>query len=320
MISNCLNIIADTDEVVKLKFAKHKIMTLKLPNWYHDVAINFNDERFAYWAHKVSECGNYLTFGRYEKAGLKLHRGNFCKDRLCPNCNWRRSLRTFSKLTKIIKSKEFIETKYKTLFLTLTVENCEITELHKTIDNLLYAFDKFLKIKEIKKINKGYFRALEVTFNSETKTFHPHLHCIICINSSYFTDKDYYLSQKKLTELWKQALNVSYTPIIDVRKIKNLGGVAEVSKYAVKVNDELLDNINIETLFHLRLELHKRRLVGFGGIFRKLASQLDIGLESDDFVNDLNVEADDILIEILTLKWSIGLRNYELFKREVVGF
>ena len=33
MIQNCFNIIVEPDEVVKLKFAKHKIMTLKLPSW-----------------------------------------------------------------------------------------------------------------------------------------------------------------------------------------------------------------------------------------------------------------------------------------------
>ena len=320
MIQTCFNIIVEPDEVVKLKFSKHKIMTLKLPSWYHNVAVNFNDERFLRWADNVSECGNFLIFGKYQKAGLKLHRANFCKDRLCPNCNWRRSLRTFSKLTKIIKSKEFIETKYRSLFLTLTVKNCEVTELHKTIDNLLYSFEKFLKIKEIKNINKGYFRALEIKFNKETG-FHPHLHVIVCVNSSYFTDPTSYLSQAKFTEFWKQALNVNdYNPVIDIRKVKDSGGIAEVSKYAVKVDNELFDNIDIETLFHLRLELYKRRLTGMGGIIRKLAAKLNVGLESDDFVNDLNVDVDDILLALITMRWSVGLKTYEVIETEKVGF
>lgn len=65
---------------------------------------------------------------------------------------------------------------------------------------------------------------MEVTHNTQygTKnfdTYHPHFHVLIAVNKSYFTSRDY-LSQARWTAAWQQALQVDYTPIVDVRRIK----------------------------------------------------------------------------------------------------
>ena len=56
---------------------------------------------------QVSDCGSYLEFhheldddGCINEVGL-LHRANFCKDRLCPLCSWRRSLKMFGQISDI---------------------------------------------------------------------------------------------------------------------------------------------------------------------------------------------------------------------------
>ena len=326
MFQNVKDSINELKKVVKQKksskeqvseFRKHKLMSLKLVPRYVEIGRFYDDERFLRWADRVSECGTYLEFYRWQFAGLKVKTANFCCDRLCPNCNWRRSLRMFAKLSKIISSKQYIDTGYKNLFLTLTVKNCAIDELHESIKNIFYSFNKFLKNKAISNAVEGYFRALEVTYNSKTKTFHPHLHCILAVPKSYF-QQTYYLSQAKLTYLWQQSLNSEYKPIVDIRRFRDAKGIAEASKYVIKADDKFLKGIDNSALRILRLELGNVRLVGFGGIFRKIAAELKLTMNDDVVENDIPV--DDILIEILTLKWSIGLRNYELFKREVVGF
>ena len=68
----------------------------------------------------------------------------------------------------------------------------------------------------------------------------------------------------------------------------------------------------------LRLELQNVRLVGFGGIFRAIAKELKLEINSDIVENE--IPEDDILLEILTLRWNIGFKNYEIFKIEKVGF
>ena len=329
MFQNCKDSISKVILPVKQKndketvgeFKKRKIMAQKLPPRYVEIGKIYDDERFLKWAYNVENCGTYLEFYNWEKAGLKVKSANFCKDRLCPMCNWRRSLRMFAKLSKIIQSEHYIKTGYVNLFLTLTVKNVKPGDLHTGIAHLFYSFKKFVQHKAIKSAVKGYFRALEITYNKERKDFHHHLHCILAVPGSYFSTS--YLSQAKLSHIWKQSLadDINYIdspPVLDIRKFRDSKGIAEASKYVIKSDDKFLKNISNEALRILRLELGGTRLVGFGGVFRKIARALKLEI-SDDLVEN-EIPENDILLEILTLKWSIGLKNYELFQTEKVGF
>ena len=316
MNSKCNNSIINIEKDVK-KFVKRKMMTPKLSTKYDELASIYSDDRFLKWSYRVFTCGDYLEFHRFEHAGLKLTSANFCADRLCPLCNWRRSLRTFAKISKIIQSKTFIETGYKNLFLTLTVKNVEITELHAAFEYIFYSFNKFLKNKRIKETVKGYFRALEITYNSKLRNFHPHLHLILAVPASYFSKT--YISQADFTTIWKKSSVSEYVPIVDVRKFRDTKGVAEASKYVIKVDDKFLKKIPHEALYALRLELQNVRLLGSGGIYRQIARELKLELNNDVVEID-NIPQDDILIEILKYRWTVGLRNYQLFEIEKVGF
>ena len=33
----------------------------------------------------------------------------------------------------------------------------------------------------------GYMRAVEVTYNQQEDTYHPHIHCIFAVKAQYFT-------------------------------------------------------------------------------------------------------------------------------------
>ena len=33
----------------------------------------------------------------------------------------------------------------------------------------------------------GYMRAIEVTYNQQEDTYHPHIHCIFAVKAQYFT-------------------------------------------------------------------------------------------------------------------------------------
>ena len=299
------------------EFKKRKLMTSALIPRYTDIGQYYNDDRFLNWAYRVENCGSYLEFYNWQITGYKVKTANFCKDRLCPTCNWRRSLRMFAKLSKIIQSETYQKSGYKNLFLTLTVQNCSIDELHIAIKNIFYSFDKFLKNKAIRVVVKGYFRALEITYNPVSQTFHPHLHVILAVPKNYFSTY-YYLSQAKFTYYWQKSLGADYTPIVDIRKFSDGKGIAEASKYVIKSDNKFLKSISDEALRILRLELQNVRLIGNGGIFRAIAKELKLTMQDDIVENE--IPTDDILLEILTLRWNIGFKNYEIFKREVVGF
>lgn len=220
---------------------EYKIDSLDLSDTYKRIGYLKRAER-------VRDCGTDLYFKEYEDGTMKLHSANFCKVRLCPMCSWRRSKKIFGQVSAVMDSLVAdAEHHYRFLFLTLTLENVPSDDLSNTIDGILYSFKKLTYRKEFKKSVKGWFRALEVTYNIVRDDFHPHIHCILVVPDYYFNTSEYYLSQKKWTEIWKDCLNVDYTPIVNVKAIKDLSGgnnlkkgVCEVSKYAVKPADILM--------------------------------------------------------------------------------
>ena len=70
---------------------------------------------------RVLDCGSFLEFKVTEEKA-KLQHANFCRDRLCPMCNWRRSLKIFAQVSKVMDALQ--AEGYQFLFLTLTVRNC----------------------------------------------------------------------------------------------------------------------------------------------------------------------------------------------------
>ena len=49
----------------------------------------------------LAECGDTLAFLRDASGKKRLHSANFCRNRLCPMCNWRRSLKMYSQVSQI---------------------------------------------------------------------------------------------------------------------------------------------------------------------------------------------------------------------------
>ena len=277
--------------------------------------------------YRVLDCSTFLEFGVTKSSDLKLLQANFCKVRLCPMCAWRRSLKIFGQVSKVMDHVEE-NYNYRYIFLTLTVKNCYSQDLKATLDLMTSAFNKMNQRKAFKKAIKGYFRSLEITYNKKDDTYHPHFHLILAVNKSYFTDKDYYLSQENWTRLWKESLQVDYTPVVDVRRVKpkdkNFSKViAETAKYTVKSEDFLIkkedgkidEALTDEVVATLDKALHRKRLVSFGFLFKDIHRQLKLDdAENGDLGKTDNEDElrDDLTDIILRYQWNIGIKNYKL--------
>ena len=96
----------------------------------------------------------------------------------------------------------------------------------------------------------GYLKAAEVTVNQKDGSYNQHLHVLVFVKSSYFNSNDNYISQAELTEFWKKALKIDYTPIVNVKAVKPkatekkrvIGAVYETAKYPVKSIDYLTND------------------------------------------------------------------------------
>lgn len=297
------------------------------------------DNLFYTHSEKLLQCANYVEFKVSKDNGEhKLHKVYFCKNRLCPLCNWRRSKKTFAQVARIVNEINK-ENKYDYIFLTLTIRNCLPVELKDTISKLSKSFNNMFRYdKRVINMCKGYFRGIEITRNKRNGTYHPHIHCIVVVEKSYFKTDDYII-QEEWREIWKHHIKVDYLPNVDVRKVKSKtyiknglefttnGGVAEVSKYSVKSKDIILKKINgkidedltDDNIYTLYFALKGKRLVSFGGLMKEIHKRLNLEDMNDDNVDLIktDVEDDDIVLNyiILKYKWCVGISNYKLVSK-----
>lgn len=308
-----------TDKEIGLKFTPKKKSSLLLSESYSRLGLSGKSQR-------VFDCGTFLEFaheisfdGTVSETG-KLQTANFCRDRMCPMCSWRRSYKIFGQVSRIM---EVIGGKYKFLFLTLTVPNCSGEELPGTLDRMMLAWRKLIRYKDFK-IVKGFFRALEITRNKDYRsksygTYHPHFHVVIAVPLSY--GKKAYISRNRWLELWQKAMKDPSITQVDIRvaKDKDLSenysqelssAVAEIAKYAVKDSDFIYpgqDELTDDVVSTLSGALFHRRLVAFGGVFQDAFDSLQLDDPEDGDLVHINDKINpELALLIVKYGWSCG--------------
>lgn len=282
-----------------------------LSSYYTDVYMSVDEKK----AERLSRCGDFLVF-RKEVNGLKLHSANFCRVRLCPICSWRRALKTYGQVRKIVGA---LMQDYSFLFLTLTIPNCASSELAQSLDTLTHGFNRLMKYKAVTKAVRGFYRAIEVTHNLEEDTFHPHIHAILAVKPSYYTSRDY-IKQADWLEFWRRATKRPDIKIVDIRKVKDNGkgidGIcAEVSKYTVKPSEVICFDdwdLTVETVRVLDKALDKRRFIGFGGCFAEAHKKLNLDdTENGDLIHvETTPQQADKELELIAYTWHSGYCQY----------
>jgi plasmid rolling circle replication initiator protein Rep len=193
------------------------------------------------------------------------------------------------------------------LFLTLTVKNCGIENLRKTIQAMNYGFRKLKGRKNWQAL--GWIKAIEVTrgFNNSA---HPHFHILLHMPSSYFGK--YYIKQADWMIMWKKCMKLDYEPNIDIRGIRpntkkgknNLVSViSEMAKYTTKPNT-FIDYPN--WFLEYSKQIHQMRFVDSGGSLR--------GILADDYENLIEVneetEEDERMDADVRFCWNKKIRHY----------
>lgn len=263
----------------------------------------------------LEECASFLLFDRDVKQKLRLSSANFCRLRLCPMCSWRKSLKLFGQVLQIVNIIQAKQRSTRYIFVTFTVPNCTSDELTKTINKMNQALaylltekKKFAPARKIYQNLLGYMKALEVTYNQQTDTYHPHFHCLLAVKASYFTYG--YVEKSEWQAIWSQAMKSERELIVDVEAVKNstAKAVAEVAKYPVKSTDLLKitdEEQATKALIVLHKTLLKRQLVRFGGIFADVKKQLnlqDVDSQNVDLIHT-DTESNFEAVEKVLFKW-----------------
>lgn len=275
-------------------------------------------------AERVKECADILQFTRNEEGRLKLKQTWFCGSRLCPICNWRKSLKHSNQVIQIVNEAVKRNPKGRFLFWTLTTKNVfGGQELNAEISKMNTAFNLMMKYKKVEKNILGYLKATEVTVNKKDGSYNQHLHVLVFVKSSYFVNSDNYISQKELTEFWKKALKIDYTPIVNVKAVKPkvnakeqnvIAAVYETAKYPVKSIDYLTGNHeeNLQRVDDLEIGLKRKRLISFGGVFKEIRKELQLDdVETGDLIKTSSEEDEELTTgQVIVARWNWERKNY----------
>lgn len=229
---------------------------------------------------RVDCCNNYFTaVADRTLQKSKIVKAIRCKDKFCPVCQKIKSTKNALAIDTMYK---YIRetTKFEYIFITLTAPNVKAHELSQELLSYSKSFERLIKTKKVSKINKGYIAKLEITYNAEDDSYHPHYHIIMTVANRYFKDSNYYIKHEEWLEIWRKAKRDNNITQVDVRKVKNKNEdginseILELAKYMAKSVDyfSLLDIFEI--FFN---QTHKKRFMRYGGIFKEILKEFKQG-------------------------------------------
>ena len=324
------------DDVFEMHQTVNEIDSKFTPKRKRSILLSESYNRIGYEskASRVASCGTELEFafeispdGEVSEKG-KLQSANFCKDRLCPMCAWRRSYKIFGQVSRIM---QHLGDKYEYLFLTLTVPSVPAESLSETISRLVKAWSNLIRQKPFKTAVRGFFRALEVTRNNDPtsksfKLYHPHFHVVLAVPKSYWNNC--YITHEQWLSMWRKAYKDDSITQVDIRKAKPknkaeaqtaeesatalASAVAEIAKYAVKDTDYIHEDnksMTDEIVDTLAGALARRRLTAYGGCFDEAYQKLKLDDAEDGDLVHINDETINPALALLIVKygWTAGV-------------
>lgn len=340
-----INIIAETPAHVKWAEKKRKNLEiarklLRLSQMFEDKAearqmadddggallARYKADMYKKRSYRMKECSRFLNYSICPDCNRSIaSSATLCRDRVCPTCAWRLSAKQSVEMLQTLSFINDIE-EYEALFLTLTVQNCEVSQLEPTLDMMSKAWNRLLAKRKNREIIKGTARSVEITYNHKAKTFHPHYHIILLTekNKSSVGELNAYFNTE-----WKKATNVLYQPITDLRRIENTalaeydtseaerykGAILETFKYTIK--DDSLAEMPLSTFRFYVDGVQGKRLVAYTGIIKEARAKLEFTEELED--ETTAGKCPDCGTEMLSAiyQWSFSENTYKRFIESV---
>jgi plasmid rolling circle replication initiator protein Rep len=267
------------------------------------------------YAERAGGCAGRLVMQADAAGRLRLTGAQFCRLRYCPVCQWRRSLMWRAKFFQAIPTILNQNPTARFIFITLTVRNCELSELRSVLEWMNDGWRRLTKLRNFPAL--GFVRSTEVT-RGANDTAHPHFHALLMVSPAYFGRA--YITQKQWTALWRNSLRADYEPIVDVRSVKsarNLGdvsealkrGVMETLKYTAKPSDLTADDA---WLTELTAQTHKLRFLATGGILKNVLGKIEPNTDAD-LIRVSEDGADAPIVETAPIKifdWEKPVKRY----------
>lgn len=231
-------------------------------------------------AWRVAHCGERLFYRFCAQCGARhIYSADLCRDRFCPVCSWRLSMRRFSVMVGLLDALRRSHPRSEWGFVTLTVKNCSVSDLSAVLDQMSAAWNKIMRRRGARDRFLGWARSLEMTWNAEAHEVHPHYH-VLCLMAPGYQGDDSWLPRS-----WCETVElVTHIQAQDAERVAPFSSavlddpdevaraVLETFKYTIKSND--LRSMPLSAFRDLVGVLRGRRMVAFGGCVREYASLL----------------------------------------------
>lgn len=320
-------IITDSNPKIN-QWRTHKLENLRVLKHFRIAAIGNPMLRGRY--ERMRDCGNFIQYtvdpeGKYHYTGAWL-----CKDRLCPICSWRLSVKRTAEMVKVLNKLHEEKPRTHAIHVVLTIRNCTAEELRPVLCQLTEGFTRLKKRQLWNDYILGYARSVEVTYNKESDTYHPHIHVIAIVPNAYTRQ----ISIGDWVDMWRDSIRVNYNPIVwanqtyykgdksinleydfdqkDTNNDAAKAAIIEACKYAVKP-ESIQSAAEAGDISTLATALNGLRLVSFGGILKKIRK--DLKLSGSDKPNEQLPKttidpAEGINAYTLLYEWCSRTRSY----------
>lgn len=292
-----MDIIAHVDVRVKIEVEKEDAFSLRYGNkWeFKKKKAKEVSEKMARIGEKVrsirmANCAEVINGRVCSSCGqMHLQYANLCRDRFCPVCKWRLSMKRFASMYKIITGlrQQFPEASWQ--FVTLTCQNCAPLDLPEVMDEMQRCWNSIASAKKLKAKVVGWARSTEITYNEVTGLLHPHYHVLVMYKE--LEEPDDYIVKRWLKGLkYKTSILAQDAQTIefDVENQIEIGwevdqnsqddavieAVLETYKYSTKDKD--IENMPLGVFRMMVNVLQNRRLVAFGGVIKEYAKELEL--------------------------------------------
>lgn len=262
---------------------------------------------------RIEQCGTWLEVSTMPD-GDHITAANFCRERLCPLCTWRRSARIFAATSQIMDYIDRTDNDHKYLFLTLTVRNVSGAALPATLDAMQQGWHRMQINRAYKRRVRGAMRTLEITRNPDDGTYHPHYHIILVVPANYARrSSGLYWDHAAWQRAWAQAARLPYDPMVSIEAVKGgkRRGIEEMAHYLAKDTEYIIPEDTTATdsiVATLHEALSGRRLIAYSGIMLQAQRALRIrDPESGDLTDDVR---GDIALCVRRYRWHAGLGSY----------
>lgn len=282
-------------------------------------------------ADRMKHCSEKIVY-EIENGAYKYKGASLCRDRLCPICAWRLSIKRTGEMIETVKAIAEKYPKTKAIHIVLTVKNCILSDLREVLKQITTGFTRLKKRQLWRDYIIGYMRSIEITYNAETDTYHPHIHCIAIVPERYTRQ----ISVGDWSDMWRDSARLNYNPLIwatqayrakpsvdieqqiyDLERHDGGSGAAaaaivEATKYAVKPQG-LSDMAANGDIGEIAFAIQGFRMVSFGGVVKAMRRELGYTAKDEPAEQlpaiDIN-PSDGIDRFYLVYEWCSHLRSY----------